>query len=170
MATAKKPIAPIGLGCLSLAGLFFMCSAFGSAFFWFDEAESYENIAEMEERDEMMGRGSGFLGSAYWRSKSEEYAQFGMGSLCCGVFSLLMFFGGAIGAVVMFKKHKNAQMDDSAGGGGPPASGGFGSAPGSAPGGAPPGGGFGSPPGGPPQGTPPAGGGFGPPPGGMPPQ
>lgn len=166
MASAKKPIASIGLGCVSLAGLLFMCVAFGSAFMWFDEAESYESIAEMEERDEMMGRGSGFLGSSYWRSKAEEYERFGMGSLCCGVFSLLMFFGGAIGAVVMFKKHKNAPSDDGAGGGGPPAGGGFGSAPG----GAPPGGGFGSPPGAAPQGTPPPGGGFGPPPGGMPPQ
>ena len=153
MASAKKPIAPIGLGCVSLAGLLFMCTSFGSAFFWFDEADSYERIAEMEARDEAMGRGSGFLGSAYWRSKAEDYESYAMGSLCCGVFSLLMLFGGAIGAIVTFRKYKAASQDD---GGAPPP--GAGRPPPGA-GTPPPGGGFGPPPGG----AAPPGGGFGPP-------
>ena len=154
MTTPKKkaPILPLGLGCMSLVGLLFTCVAFGTTFGLYNEAEGYDRIAEMEARDEAAGYGSAYLGSDYWRRKADEYESYALGSLCCGAFSLLMLFGGAIGGVITFRRHRAANEASSAGT--PP--------PGAGPGTPPPGGGFGSPPSG--SGTPPPGGGFGPPP------
>lgn len=174
----KAPVLPLALGCVSLAGLLFTCAAFGTTFALYNEADSYDSIAEMEERDEARGYGSAYLGSSYWRRKADDYETYAMGSMCCGVISLLMLFGGAIGGVITFRRHKASGPGGPGGsapgggpgtpppsggtpsGGTPPPGGGFGPPGGTPP---PPGGGFG-----PPGGTPPPGGGFGPP-GGTPP-
>ncbi|HJL18765.1 MAG TPA: hypothetical protein RMH99_24095 [Sandaracinaceae bacterium LLY-WYZ-13_1] len=146
-AKPKKEPFPTHLlaGCLSLFALASMCLTFGSALYFYGEADSYESRARSARSRRSYGGYGGYYGLSpyYYEDKADEMEQMGMGSACCGAFMFLLFLGGAVGGVVLMRRNRAEATEGE--GGGP------GSAPGSGPGSAPGGGpqGFGSPPQGP---------------------